>query len=321
MQTVLVTGASGFIGQALCTALRGAGNSLRIVARQPGKLPRALPGTDTVIRADIGDPIDWPTALQGVDCVIHLAARTHVMHDTAADPLAEYRRINVDATRRLARAAVAASIRRFVFMSSIKVNGEATAGASYSELSAPHPEDSYGRSKWEAEQALSAIAAESKLDIVVLRPPLVYGPGVKGNILRLMHAIDRGLPLPLGGIDNRRSLIYLGNLVDAIILCLDHPAAAGKTYLVADHDLSSTELASGIGAALGKPARLFTIPPALLKMAGAVSGKSDSVTRLLGSLQIDSSKIRRELGWEPRRDLQAGLKEMTDSYLRQDDTA
>ena len=318
MQTVLITGATGFIGQALCAALRRAGKSLRIVARKPRDLPAEHPGADNFIHADIGDPVDWAAALQGVDCVVHLAARTHVMRDTAADPLAEYRRINVDATRRLAQAAAAAAVRRFVFLSSIKVNGEATTGVPYSEQSLPHPEDSYGLSKWEAEQALSAIAAESRLETVVLRPPLVYGPGVKGNILRLMRAIDRGLPLPLGGIDNSRSLIYLGNLVDAIVLCLDHPAAAGKTYLLADHDLSSTELARGIGAALGKPAHLFTIPPALLKMAGAVAGKSDSVTRLLGSLQIDSAKIRRELGWEPRRDPQAGLQEMANSYRQQE---
>lgn len=316
MQTVLVTGATGFIGQALCAALHGAGKALRVVTRGPDEPAGALAGCDMVVHADIGDDLDWRAALQGVDCVVHLAARTHVMHDTAADPLAEYRRINVEATRRLAQAAADNGVRRFVFLSSIKVNGEATADAPYNEQSVPHPEDPYGQSKWETERALAGVAAAAKLETVVLRPPLVYGPGVKGNILHLMRAIDRGLPLPLGSIANKRSLIYLGNLIDAIVLCLDHPAAAGKTYLVADNDVSTTGLARGIAAALGKPARLFAVPPALLKIAGAACGKSGTVTRLLGSLQIDSGRIRRDLGWQPRYTLTQGLRPTAEWYYR-----
>ena len=320
MQTVLVTGATGFIGGALCAALRNAGKSLRVVTRHPGTLAGGRPGIDAVIRADIGDAVDWRTALQDVDCVVHLAARTHVMREKAADPLAEYRRINVEATRRLAQAAAAGGVRRFVFLSSIKVNGEATTSAPYSEEDAPGPEDAYGLSKWEAEQALHAIAAASNLQTVVLRPPLVYGPGVKGNILRLMRAIDRGMPLPLGGIDNRRSLIYLHNLVDAIVLCLDHPVAAGKTYLLADGEVATPELVRAIADALGRPARLFAIPLPLLKIAGVASGKSGAIRRLLGSLQIDSGRIRRELGWQPRCTLLNGLHETAEWYYQRPHT-
>ena len=312
MKTVLVTGANGFIGKALCPLLRDAGKAIKVVTRQPDQLAGALAGSD------IGERVNWRATLQGVDCIVHLAARTHIIHDKAANPLAEYRRINVDATRRIAQAAADNGVRRFVFLSSIKVNGEETADAPYNEQSAPHPEDAYGQSKWESEQALAEIAAASKLEIVVLRAPLVYGSGVKGNFLRLMQAIDRDLPLPLGGIENKRSLLYLSNLLDAIVSCLDHPVAAGKTYLIGDHDISTTELANSIAAALGKPARLFAIPSTLLKIAGAACRKSGDVARLLGSLQIDSSAIRRELGWQPRCDLRTGLQQTADWYLQRD---
>jgi nucleoside-diphosphate-sugar epimerase len=318
VQTVLVTGATGFIGHALCAALRGAGATLRIVTRNAnGTVPA---GGGAIIRGDFRDAGDWQPALQGVDCVVHLAARTHIARDTAPDPLAEYRRVNVEVTRNLAQAAIDCGVRRMVFLSSIKVNGEATAGAAYSEQDAPQPQDAYGRSKWEAEQALAGIAAASKLETVILRPPLVYGPGVKGNFLRLMRTIARGLPLPLGAIDNKRSLIYLGNLVDAIVLGVSHPAAAGNTYLLADDAVSTPELVRRMAAALGKPARLVTIPRGLLKLAGAVAGKTDAVARLTGSLEINSSKIRRELGWQPRCAMPQGLRETAEWYYRSLDT-
>jgi nucleoside-diphosphate-sugar epimerase len=254
-------------------------------------------------------------AMNGVDSVVHLAARTHVMRDTAADPLAEYRRINVTGTQALAEAAQAAGVRRFIFLSSIKVNGEGTTLRPYSETDAPCPEDAYGVSKREAELALSAAAAD--METVVLRPPLLYGPGVKGNFLRLMRAIERGMPLPLGSIHNHRSLLYVGNLVDAIMLSLDHPAAAGKTYLVADDEgISTPGLVRAIAAAMHRPARLLPFPPPLLRFAGAITGKSAAVSRLLGSLQIDSSKIRRELGWQPRHTLKEGLRPTAEWYYR-----
>ena len=310
---VLVTGATGFVGQALVSALAAKGwRVVRAVRRNPGSGDVVVP-----------DLADWQPAaaqLADIDCAIHLAARTHVARDTAADPLAAYRRLNVVATERLATACARAGMRRLVFLSSIKVNGEAT-GTPFTEQDVPHPEDAYGQSKLEAERILGEIAAASRLETVILRPPLIYGPGVKGNFLRLMRAIDRGIPLPLGAIDNKRSLIYLGNLVDAIVLCLDHAAAAGKTYLVADDkDVSTPELIRHIALALGKPARLIALPPALRKVAGAVFGKSDSLARLLGSLQSDSGRIRRELGWQPRCDMAQGLAATARWYHHQPDS-
>jgi nucleoside-diphosphate-sugar epimerase len=258
---------------------------------------------------DIGPDTHWEKLFDGCKAVVHLAARTHVMHDSAADPLAEYRCVNVVATQALALAAGKAGVRRLVFLSSIKVNGETTTGKPFSEQDAPHPEDEYGVSKWEAEQALWDSTAASRMEIVVLRPPLLYGPGVKGNFLSLMRAVDRGIPLPLASMHNRRNLLYIGNLADAIILCLDHPTAADKTYLLADDDgVSTPDLIRGIAHALGKPARLLPCPPAWLKFAGAAIGKSGAVSRLLESLQVDSSKIRRELGWQPRYDIAYGLQ-------------
>jgi len=263
----------------------------------------------------MGPGTDWTRALQGVDAVVHLAARAHVMQDSAADPLAAYRGINVLATHALARAAAQAGVRRFVYVSSIKVNGEST-GAPFSELDVPQPQDAYGRSKWEAEQSLREIATTTRLPVVILRPPLIYGPGVKGNFLSLLRAIDRGLPLPLAAIRNRRSLLYVGNLADALVLCLEHEAAAGQTYLVADDTVSTPDLVRQIAQALDRPARLVFVPPLLLRMAGAALGKSAAVARLLGSLEIDSSRIRRELGWLPRTGIAQGLGETARWYHR-----
>lgn len=311
---VLVTGANGFVGTAICDALCAHGISVRRAIRRPETDLTA--GKDVVI-GDLGPDTDWNLALRNVDAVIHLAARTHVMRDTVTDPLAEYRRVNVDATRALARAAGDAGVRRFIFLSSIKVNGERTGAQPYSERDLPQPEDAYGRSKWEAEQALGEVAA-SGLETVVLRAPLLYGPGVKGNFLSLMRAIDRGLPLPLASIRNRRSLLYVGNLVDALILCLDHPAAANRTYLLADGDgVSTPDLVRGIARALAKPSRLLPFPRSLLQLAGAATGRSTAVSRLLESLQIDSSMIRRELKWEPRYDMARGLAETARWYHQQ----
>jgi nucleoside-diphosphate-sugar epimerase len=237
------------------------------------------------------------------------------MRETAADPLAQYRRLNVEGTRSLAQAAQAGSVRRFVFLSSIKVNGETTTVRPYTENDVPQPEDPYGVSKLEAELALQATAAS--METVVLRPPLLYGPGVRGNFLRLMRAIGRGAPLPFKSVSNQRSLLYVGNLVDAIVRCLDHPAAAGQTYLLADDGgISTPDLIREIATAMHKPARLISMPPQLLKIAGAVTGKSAAVSRLLGSLRIDSSKIRRDLHWQPRYPRITGLRATAEWYYR-----
>jgi nucleoside-diphosphate-sugar epimerase len=307
----LITGATGFVGTALCDALRQQNWDVRRALRTGN----SLASIDDAVAGDIGPATDWRVALRGVDVVIHLAARTHVMHDTAAEPLAAYRRLNVEGTQTLAHAARAAGVRRFIYLSSIKVHGEATTLRPFTEKDTPKPEDAYGVSKWEAELALGEAAAG--METVVLRPPLLYGPGVKGNFLRLMRAIERGIPLPLGSIHNHRSLLYLGNLVGAIMVCLDHPAAAGQTYLLADdEDPSTPELVRAIAAALHKRARLFAFPPQLLRIAGAMTGKSAAVSRLLGSLQINSSKVRGEIGWQPRYTLAEGLSQAAKWYYR-----
>jgi len=253
---------------------------------------------------------DWLAALAGVDIVIHLAARVHVMRENAADPLAAFREVNVAGTERLARAAASSGVKRLVYVSSIKVNGEQTAGVPYSELDVPAPQDSYGVSKYEAEQALRQVALETGLEVVIVRPPLIYGPGVGGNFLRLLKLVSWGVPLPLASVLNRRSMIYLGNFVDALITCATHPAAVGKTYLVSDgEDISTPLLMQYMANLMGKHSWLWPLPSFLLKLAGKMTGLSGEVERLIGSLQIDSSGIRRELGWLPPYSMQQGLSE------------
>jgi nucleoside-diphosphate-sugar epimerase len=315
---VLVTGATGFVGTALCRELTARGITLRRAVRRTAA---SMMNDVDVVVGELGALTEWDEALRNVDVVIHLAARTHVMHDTFPDPLAEYRRINVAATQALAKAAGNAGVRRFIFLSSVKVNGEKTGGRPFTERDTPLPEDDYGVSKWEAEQALQQIAAAFTMETVVLRSPLLYGPGVKGNFLSLMRAIDRRLPLPFASVRNRRSLLYVGNLVDAIVACLDHPAAAGKTYLLADDEgVSTHDLVRAIAGALGKPARLLPFSPALLKLAGAMFNRSAAMSRLLGSLQVDSGKIRDELDWRPGCTMAEGLRETVQkSGLRTED--
>ena len=304
METVLVTGANGFIGRALCGVLAASGRRVRKAVRMP------VPGLpDAVVVGDIGPDTDWRTALEGVSGVVHLAARTHVLRETATDPLAAYRKINVSGTERLARSAAAGGIRRLVIVSSVKVSGERTEERPFTEDGAPRPEDAYGVSKWEAEQALSRIAAETGLEVVALRPPLVYGPGVKGNFLRLMNLVARGVPLPLGAVDNRRSLIYTGNLAGAIVKALDAPQAAGRTYLVSDgEDVSTPDLVRGLARALGVKPRLLSLPLSALDLGARLAGRRAEFVRLTSSLQVDSSRIQRELDWRPPFTLAQGLE-------------
>lgn len=295
---VLVTGAGGFIGTTLIQVLDARGTPVRAAVRV-NVMPRKADVDDVEI-CDIGPTTDWSIALQGIDAVIHLAARVHVMCETAADALGAFRSTNVAGTAHLAREAAAAGVRRFVFLSSVKVNGEATSGRPFTERDAPRPEDAYGVSKREAEDALRAIGAETGLEVVILRPPLVYGPGVKANFLRLMRWVDRGVPLPLASVDNRRSLVYVGNLVDAIVRCIDEPAAAGETFLVDDGaPVSTPQLLRELGQALGRPARLWPLPPGLLSAAARLVGRADDAARLLGDLVVDSTHIRERLGWQP----------------------
>ncbi len=299
---VMITGGTGFIGSALLSALHG--RTVHRTVRRTSASPH--PG-DTII-SDISPNTDWQAALQGIDCVVHLAARTHVLDDNGSDALAAYRKINVEATRHLAQQAATAGVRRFVFLSSIKVNGEASGVRPFTRDDVPQPLDAYGISKREAEDALQSIGADSGMEVVILRSPLVYGPGVKGNFLRLLQAVERGTPLPLASISNQRSLVYVGNLVDAIIACIDAPAAAGKTWLVSDgEDVSTPVLIRKLAAALGKSPRLLPCPPALLHCAATLFGKQAAVMRLTGSLVVDSSALRRELGLQPRYSLDQGL--------------
>jgi nucleoside-diphosphate-sugar epimerase len=259
---------------------------------------------------DIGPGTDWGAALDGVECILHLASPSDTQRGSPADSLAEFRRVNVAGSRRLAEQAAASGARRLVFMSTIKVNGERTAQRAFTENDAPGPEDAYGISKQEAEHALRDVAQKTGLEIIVLRPPLVYGPGVKGNFLRLMNLVARGVPLPLGAIANRRSLIYAGNLADAIIKALGAPQAAGRTYLVSDgEDVSTPDLVRALAQSLGVKPRLVPLPLAALRIAAALAGRRAEFARLAGSLQVDSSRIRRELDWRPRFTLAQGLAE------------
>jgi nucleoside-diphosphate-sugar epimerase len=315
---VLVTGANGFVGRALCKTLRLKGYQVRAAVRTSATDPE----TDSAIRAEtvaIGSitETDWTAPLNGVEVVVHLAARAHITHETVGDVLATYRQINAEATERLAGMAAASGVKRFVFMSSVKVNGERTFDLPFAEDNTPQPEDAYGISKWEAEQALARIAKKTGLEFVVVRSPLVYGPGVKGNFLRLMRLIARGTPLPLASVANRRSLIYVGNLADAITAGIEAPAAASKTYLVSDgEDLSTPDLIRALAAALGVPARLFPFPAALLELGAAMLGKRAEIARLIGSLQVDSTQIQNELGWRPRFTLSEGLEQTARWYRR-----
>jgi nucleoside-diphosphate-sugar epimerase len=297
---VLVTGASGFIGAALLRRLaQDPAVDCLGSSRRAGSSPS---GTCRVVHvSELGPDTDWTAALDEVDSVVHTAARVHVMRETAADPLAEFRRANVEGTMALARQAAAAGVRRFIFLSSIKVNGEGTMpGRPYRADDVPAPADPYGVSKCEAEQALLAMGRLGTMSVTIIRPVLVYGPGVKGNFLSMMRWLGRGVPLPFGAIDNRRSLVAIGNLVDLIVTCLDQPGAANQIFLVSDgEDLSTTMLLRRLGAALGGPARLIPVPSALFAIAAAAAGKRGVANRLLGSLQVDAGPTRQALSWRP----------------------
>lgn len=276
-------------------------------------------GVEPCVVGDLADRPDLGPALSGVEVVIHLAGRAHVMRETAADAEAAFHRANVDATRHLAEQAAGAGVRRFLLLSSVKVNGERTGEAPFTETDPPAPQDAYGRSKWAAEQALHEIAAATGLEVVAIRPPLVYGPGVKANFLRLLRLVERGLPLPLAGVRNRRSLVSVWNLCDLIVACATHPAARGETFLASDqHDLSTPELVRAIAAAMGRSARLFPFPAPVLRLAAWALGQGAAVERLVGSLQVDSGKATRLLGWTPPVGVEDGLRRTVEWYVSRD---
>lgn len=318
--TVLVTGATGFIGAALLPRLRQEPGLRVLAASRRSHAP--VSGADVVPAADLAPESDWSTALEGVDTVVHLAARVHVMRETTAEPLAEFRRANTAGTVRLARQAAESGVRRFVYLSSIKVNGEETAaGQPFTENDLPAPLDAYGISKHEAEVALGELAAETGLDVVIIRPPLVYGPGVKANFRRMMSWLHRGVPLPLGAIHNQRTLLGIDNLVDLIATCIRHPSAANQTFLAGDgEDLSTTQLLRRLGSALGRPARLIAVPPGLLRPAFALMGQSEMGQRLCGSLQVDITKAGERLGWKPPLGVDENLRRAAREFLERRST-
>jgi len=314
LQNILVTGANGFIGNALCRRLLAEGWNVRGTIRSASKKALLPPEIDTVEIKSIGPATEWEGALEDIDTVVHLAARVHVMGENAADPIADYRHTNVAGTKRLAQIAEAKNVRRFVYISSIKVNGEGQAVA-YRAEDPPAPVDPYSISKLEAEQELLSLADKTGLEVVILRPPLVYGPGVKANFLQLIKLVNRGIPLPLARVSNHRSFIFLGNLVDALVVCIVHPEAAGKTFLLSDAmEISTPELIQKISDALGKSSRLFPCPPDFLRLLGRITGKYKTVSRLLDSLTVDTSKIQSELGWKPPFSMEEGLKETVRWY-------
>lgn len=304
MSRIVLTGASGFVGQAVLQRLLAEG-------RNTTGWVRGTPGPHCVQAGDLCAEQDFRRALREGDTLIHAAARVHVMRDAATDPLAEFRRVNTAATLALARQAAGCGARRFIFISSIKVNGEATApGQAFSADDAPAPVDAYGISKREAEDGLRALGQHSAMEVTIVRPPLVYGPGVGANFAALMRLLARGLPLPLGAVtDNRRSLVALDNLVDLLVCCIDHPAAANRTFLASDgEDLSTTGLLHRLARAMDRPARLLPIAPAVLERVARLLGRADLAGRLLGSLQVDIGATRRTLGWAPPIDVDEGLR-------------
>jgi nucleoside-diphosphate-sugar epimerase len=297
MPLLTITGATGFVGQAACAEALARSLGVRAVSRAAFDSP----GIQNVRVGEIDGATDWGPSLVDCDVLVHLAARVHVMRDSAADPLGCFRRVNVEGTLNLARQAAAAGVRRFVFVSSVKVNGEFTLpGRPFSESDAPLPTDAYGVSKMEAEQGLRELADRTGLEVTIIRPPLVYGPGVKANFAALLRAVQKGWPLPLGAVHNLRSFVALGNLVDFLFTCAEHPLAANQTFFVSDgHDLSTPELVHGLARAAGVSARIPAVHVGALRAGAALFGKSDALDRLCGNLQLDISKARQVLGWTP----------------------
>lgn len=311
MIKVLVTGASGFVGAELCRQLGPRGYTVRAAVRSLQR-PEVAPNVESLVVGNLETAIDWSSALLGVDCVVHCAARAHVLRDTEADALAKYRLINVVGTRRLAEQAAAAGVRRFLYISSIGVLGVQTNGRGPFTISdLPQPLEDYAISKLEAERALWSVASKTGLEVVVVRPPLVYGPGAKGNFARLLKLVRVGLPLPLGSVHNQRSFVGLDNLVDLLIRCIEHPAAAGQTLLVSDgEDVSTASLLRYMAAGLGRSARLMPVPVILLRIVARTLGKRAEIDRLLGSLQVDSRHTRELLDWTPPVSVSDGIGRM-----------
>jgi nucleoside-diphosphate-sugar epimerase len=302
---ILLTGANGFVGQTLHQYLLQQELTVRAVSRQTSSIH--------IIDAHT----DWSSYLLDVHTVIHLAARAHIMDEKSKDPLAEFRKINVEGTINLAQQAAAAGVKRFIFLSSVKVHGEFTRDKPVTEKDLPAPIDPYGISKWEAEQALRQIEAETGIEVVIIRPPLIYGEGVKANFNKLLTLIDKGIPLPLALVNNYRSFIGLHNLVDFIRVCLTHPAAAGETFLISDdEDMSTSELIRRIAQSFQKSVWLIPVPIRIMRWAAIILGKRKAADRLLGSLQVKPSKAKHILNWQPVLPVQVQLDLTVQAYLK-----
>ncbi|MCT9823041.1 nucleoside-diphosphate-sugar epimerase [Pseudomonas sp. TE36184] len=312
-QSVFLTGATGFVGGDLLRRLVADSFSVTAAVRKGAVLDAS---GITIVAFESFESARWDEVLTGIDAVVHCAARVHVMDDKEADPLAAFRKVNVEGTLSLAQQAAEAGVRRFVFISSIKVNGEGTSlGRPYTADDHPEPGDPYGVSKMEAEQGLRALAARTGMEVVIIRPVLVYGPGVKANFLNMMRWLDKGIPLPFGAINNRRSLVALGNLVDLIVTALTHPSAANQTFLASDgEDLSTTQLLRRMASALGKPAHLLPLPSWVLSIAANMLGKQSLSQRLCGSLQVDISKNKELMHWTPPISVDDALKTAAQHY-------
>lgn len=298
MTKILLTGATGFVGRRLLAMLKERGHHCRAAVRRASSTVDVP--AESVVVGDIDADTDWLSAVKDRDAVVHLAARVHVMHDQVDNPLAEFRKINLEGTCSLARAAAAAGVKRFVYISTIKVNGEATRDRPFRADSIPAPSDPYAIAKWEAEKALQDISRETGLEVVVIRPPLVYGPGVKANFLNLIRLVRKHIPLPLAGIKNKRTLVALDNLADLIVTCCVHPAAAGHVFLAADDETVSTaELVTRIARAFGQRSPVFYFPPGIMARIAGLLGRQAVWQRLSGSLEVDNSAARQLLGWQP----------------------
>jgi UDP-glucose 4-epimerase len=315
---ILLTGSTGFVGTALRKNLHTNGIEFTSAVRTLASIKDSHSGLGKVdVIGEIGPDTCWDKALEGVETVIHLAARVHVMNDTTSDPLQSFRNTNTAGTLKLAAAAANAGVRRFIFLSSIKVNGELTTSQPFDERSPATPADPYSISKYEAEMGLRKIASVTSMEVVIIRPPLIYGPGVKANFLRLLSTVVRGIPLPLAGIKNRRSIVALNNLVDFLVTCIHHSAAANETFLISDgDDLSTAELVQCMAKQAGRSARLFTLPQSLMELGAALLGKKAVLARLTHSLQINSSKAREQLQWQPPQTSQQAITETVAWYLQ-----
>ena len=320
-ERVVVTGANGFVGRYVCRKLIASGflpiAGLRDLETWP-ELRHAIPGLNEV--SHLGDLSANPNlrdSFSGASVVMHLAARVHVMKESARDPLGEFRKVNVNGTRAIALAAVAAGVRRLIFVSTVKVHGESTSGNPFCEDTPSNPEDPYAISKWEGEEALRAIAAETGLEVVIVRPPLVYGPGVRGNFLRLIKLADLAVPLPWPKGPNCRSMIGVDNLADFLVRCVDHPKAAGQCFLVKDsEDLSTRELMTRLARFLDRPSRLFPFPEPLIRFAAKLASKQDAASRVLDSLVIDSGRAQELLSWVAPMTLDCGLAATAQWYQK-----